>query len=73
MKAELNMVIQDNIPDSLKVIVASSAPMASFLGLTVEEWSYVLSAIVATIFIIEKIIKVFMWWKERQNGNCKSK
>jgi hypothetical protein len=65
--------ILDQIPDSAKVVVAASAPMASLFGLTVEEWSYVLSAIVACMFIIEKLVRAYLWWKARYNENCKCK
>lgn len=64
----------EQIPDSAKVGVAVMAPMANFIGLTVEEWSYVLSAIVALLFIIEKAYRLYKEVRERLRGkdgcNC---
>lgn len=51
--------IAETIPDSVKVAAAGAAPMASLFGLTAEEWSFVLSSIVALLFIIEKLYKFY--------------
>jgi len=49
------MNISENIPDSVKVAVSVSPSVSYvFLGLPLETWTYVLSAIVSIMFIIEK-------------------
>lgn len=53
--------IVEAIPDSAKVVVAAASPMASLFGLTVEEWSFVLSGIVALLFILEKLYRFYRW------------
>jgi hypothetical protein len=45
----------EQIPDSVKVVASTAAPALSFIGIPVQEWGYLLSAIVAILFIIEKI------------------
>lgn len=57
----------EQIPDGVKVGIAGSAPMASLFGLTVEEWSYTLSCVVALLFITEKLYKSYRWWRKRKN------
>lgn len=57
----------EHIPDSIKVAIASGAPMASLFGLTVEEWSFVLSGIVALLFILEKLYKFYKWCRSENN------
>jgi hypothetical protein len=59
-------VIQ-SIPDSVKVTVATASSMASLFGLTVEEWQYVLSGIVALLFIIEKAYRFYVWAREKND------
>jgi hypothetical protein len=50
------MQISDNIPDSVKVAVSVSPSLSYvFLGLPLETWTYVLSAVVSIMFIIEKL------------------
>lgn len=50
------MNISENIPDSVKVAVSVSPSVSYvFLGLPLESWTYVLSAIVSVMFIIEKL------------------
>lgn len=39
--------------------------MASMLGLTVEEWSFVLSGILALLFIIEKLYRFYQWTRKK--------
>lgn len=56
----------EQIPDGAKVGVAVMAPMASFLGLTVEEWSYTLSSVVALLFILEKLYRAFKWFRNKK-------
>ncbi len=51
--------IVETVPDSVKVVAAGAAPMASLFGLTAEEWSFVLSSIVAILFIVEKLYKFY--------------
>lgn len=45
----------ENVPDAVKVAGAVTAPALSFLGVTVEDWTFILSAIVSILFIIEKL------------------
>jgi hypothetical protein len=44
----------NQVPDGIKVAAAVSAPALTFLGITVEEWTFILSGIVSVFFIIEK-------------------
>lgn len=53
--------VMETIPDSAKVIATAAAPMASLFGLTVEEWSFVLSGVVALLFILEKFYRFYRW------------
>lgn len=46
--------ISENVPDTIKVGASVAAPSLSVLGLPVEQWGYVLSAVVAIMVIIEK-------------------
>ena len=55
--------VMETIPDSAKVIATAAAPMASLFGLTVEEWSFVLSGIVALLFILEKLYRFYKWMR----------
>lgn len=45
----------EQVPDTVKVVGAISAPMLTILGVTVEEWTYILSIVVSILFIIEKL------------------
>lgn len=60
----------DQVPDSLKLATAVSAPVLTFLGIAVEQWTFVLSAVVSLFFIIEKfptivkrIVEFITWMK----------
>lgn len=44
----------ENVPDTAKVAVSTAAPVLELFGIPVSEWTYVLSAIVSLLFIIEK-------------------
>lgn len=62
----------EQVPDSAKVAASAAAPVLSIFGVAVEQWGYVISAIVGILFIIEKIpvvaksINTIMnWWKYR--------
>ena len=63
----------ENIPDGIKVGTAVSAPVLNLFGVPIEEWTFILSAIVSLLFIIEKLpvfilrCKTFVrWLKERK-------
>lgn len=63
------MQVLENVPDSIKVAVSVSPSVSYvFLGLPLETWTYVLSAIVSVMFIIEKLpvfiqrVKQFYNW-----------
>ena len=45
----------DQIPDGVKITGAVAAPVLQILGVTVEDWTFILSAIVSILFIIEKM------------------
>ena len=62
--------IAETVPDSIKLTVAAAPQMASFIGLTVEEWSFVLSSIVAFLFILEKLHKLYSLWSNRNAKSC---
>ncbi len=51
--------VASQVPDGVKVTTAIAAPALSFLGLSPEEWTYILSAIVSILFIIEKLPMLF--------------
>lgn len=50
----------EQIPDTIKVVGATSAPILTYAGFPVEQWGFVLSAIVSVLFIIEKIPVIFL-------------
>jgi hypothetical protein len=58
----------DHIPDTIKVGVSVAAPGLHFLGVSVEQWTFVLSAAVSILFIIEKLpmlisrVRAFIKW-----------
>ena len=58
----------EQVPDTIKVAAAISAPALTFLGISVEQWTFVLSAVVSILFIIEKLptfierCRSFMKW-----------
>lgn len=58
----------EQVPDSAKVATAVAAPVLTMFGVTLEEWTFILSAIVSLLFIIEKApmavknIKTFIRW-----------
>jgi hypothetical protein len=62
--------LAETVPDSIKLTVAAAPQMASFLGLTVEEWSFVRSSILAFLFILEKLHKLYSIWKNRNEKSC---
>ena len=59
----------ESIPDSAKLLAAGVPPMASVLGLTVEEWSFVLSGVLALMFIVEKLYRFLKWAKQKKKKN----
>lgn len=52
------MQVLEQVPDSVKISAALSSSAFTFMGLPVEQWMYILSAIVSILFILEKIPKV---------------
>lgn len=60
------MQYMEQVPDSVKVATAVAAPMFSVFGVTVEEWTYILSAVVSVMFIIEK--SPIVWKKLKTFG-----
>jgi Sec-independent protein translocase protein TatA len=62
----------EQIPDTLKVATAVSAPVLTFMGVSVEQWTFVLSAVVSILFIVEKLPvfvkrlkELISWMKEK--------
>ena len=49
--------IMENTPDGVKVAASVSAPVLTVFGIPLEEWTYILSAIVSLLFILEKLPK----------------
>lgn len=45
----------EQIPDAAKVGTAVAAPVLTLFGVSVEEWTFILSAIVSLLFIAEKL------------------
>jgi len=66
------MVMQmlEQIPDSAKVGVSLSAPALTLMGVTLEDWSYILAMTVSVVFIIEKIHKWWMWYSRKREKRC---
>lgn len=64
--------ITETVPDSAKVMVAAASPMASLFGMTVEEWSFVLSGIVALLFILEKLYRFYRWARDGSKESSSS-
>lgn len=62
--------------DVVKVSVATGAPVLTVAGYPVEQWGYVLSAIVALFVIIEKSpivvarIRQFRNWVRKKRNEC---
>lgn len=65
--------VVETVPDSVKVVAAGAAPMASLFGLTAEEWSFVLSSVVALLFIVEKLYKFYRTFKDGREESSDSK
>lgn len=47
--------ISEHVPDGIKVTASLSAPALTVAGVSLEEWTFILSAIVSLLFIIEKL------------------
>lgn len=70
------MVMQmlEQIPDSAKVGVSLSAPALTLMGVSLGDWSYILAMTVSVLFIMEKLHKWWLWWKEeRKKKNASGK
>ena len=61
------------IPDTVKIAVATGSSALTFIGIPVQEWMYILSAIVSLMFVIEKVpvmverLKQFKRWVLREH------
>lgn len=44
-----------HVPDSAKIVVATGSSALTLFGIPVEQWMYILSAVVSLLFIIEKM------------------
>ncbi len=66
--------ITEQLPDTLKVITAASAPLLTVFGMTVEEWAFILSAIASIVLVIERIpmvinrFRMFKSWIRKKTG-----
>lgn len=58
------MSFLEQIPDSAKVITSLSAPVATYFGFTLEDWTFILSTIVSLLFIVEKFPVFFQRIKQ---------
>lgn len=58
------MQILEQVPDGYKVAASVAAPALTLFGVTLEEWTFILSAIVSVLFIIEKLPKVVLALKQ---------
>jgi len=62
------------VPDSAKLSVALSSTALTFMGISVEQWMYLLSGIVSLLFIIEKSISLCQKYKayrrSKKNASC---
>lgn len=62
------MVMQHIDTDNVKVAASLAAPALTLFGVSVEDWTFILSAIVSIFFIIEKLpmfivrMKAFTKW-----------
>lgn len=67
------MQIYEHVPDSVKLVVAAGPPGLFFLGLPVEHWILIMSAIASVLVIIEKIPKaidsILVLIERFKNGN----
>lgn len=63
------MAFLEQIPDSAKVGVSLSAPALTLMGVSLEDWSYILAITVSILFIMEKLHKWYLWWKEKKNAS----
>lgn len=64
------MTIQEqlaSVPDSVKIGIATGSSALTLFGVSVQDWMYILSAIVSILFIIEKAPVLFVRAKEFWN------
>lgn len=54
----------EQIPDSIKVAGATSPSIMTLFGVPMEQWTYVASAVVSVMFIIEKMPTVIQRIKQ---------
>jgi len=63
----------NQVPDSVKVTVATSSAVFSIMGFSLQDWVYILSGVVSIMFIIEKL---FSWtirykrYRTLKNESC---
>lgn len=50
----------EQIPDPAKAAITIPVPVLSLAGVPIEQWVFVLSAILTILFIIEKLPKAIM-------------
>lgn len=69
------MQILEHVPDSAKLAVATVPPGLYFVGLPMEHWILILSAIASVLVIIEKlpkalesVAKLIITYKKWRNG-----
>ena len=49
------MNLYEHVPETIKVSAAVAAPALTIVGYSVEQWTFVLSAIVSLLVIAEKL------------------
>lgn len=71
------MAIQEHmasVPDSIKIGLATGSSALTLFGVSVQDWMYILSAIVSLLFIIEKApvfiqrVKELIKWVRDDSG-----
>ena len=62
----MSLHISEHIPDGVKVGVSVSAPALTLFGIPLEQWTFILSAIVSLLFIIEKL--PMLWARVKRLG-----
>lgn len=46
--------VTENASDTIKIALSASAPVLTVFGISLDQWTYILSAIVSIFFLIEK-------------------
>lgn len=72
------MQILEHIPDSLKIAASTGPSVVTLFGIPMEQWTYVASAVVSVMFVIEKMpvmikrLKEFYAWMREVKDRWKA-